>query len=168
MKAIFPSSGFANGSIWILTILLLIYSIPSLATEAIDMPVFLSQSSVSVTTNSNNQGVQTTAVSIDRADLSQPHILRVQGSINNSPIQMKQVDVKINGQLVKSIANNSLELNLAPLMQTGTYEIEISATSPRSEDTILVSLNSPNTNVTQQSSGSGSIKQKLIIKLIEN
>lgn len=164
MKAILPGKGFANGSISICAILLLSYSVPSMATE-MNNNVIISQTSVSVSTETGGQGVQSSSVSIDRADLSQPHILRVQGSANNSPVQMKKIDVKVNGKLVKSIANSSLELNLAPMMKTGSYEVEISATAPSSDDTISVNFNGKNTNVTQQSSGSGTVNQKLVINV---
>lgn len=164
MKAILPGRGFANGGISIGAILLLSYSVPSIATE-VDDDVDLGQSSVSVTTNSDGAGSQATTVSLDRSDLSQPHILRIQGLANNSPIKMRQVAVKINGKLIRSIANNSLELNLAPMMRVGSYEVEISATSPRPDDTISVNFNGKNTNVTQQVSGYGSVKQKLVINV---
>jgi hypothetical protein len=164
MKAMLQGRCFANGSISICVILLLSYSVPSIATE-VNGNVSLAQSSVTVNTNSDGEGVQSTTVSIDRADLSQPHILRVQGLANNSPIEMRQVTVKINGRSIRSISNNSLELNLAPMMKAGSYEIEISATSPRPEDTILVNFKGKNTNVTQQFSGSGTIKQKLVINV---
>jgi Glucosamine-6-phosphate isomerases/6-phosphogluconolactonase len=164
MKAMLQGRCFANGSISICVILLLSYSVPSIATE-VNGNVSLAQSSVTVNTNSDGEGVQSTTVSIDRADLNQPHILRVQGLANNSPIEMRQVTVKINGRSIRSISNNSLELNLAPMMKAGSYEIEISATSPRPEDTILVNFKGKNTNVTQQFSGSGTIKQKLVINV---
>ncbi len=125
--------------------------------------VVVSQSSVIVTTDADGGQVQSTTVSLNRADLSQPHILRVQGSTNNAPVRMERVEVKMNGKVIKTIANNSLELNLAPMMKAGRYEVEISATSPRIDDTILVNFTGKNTNVTQQSSGSGRIDQKLVI-----
>ncbi len=150
-------------SIVISTLLLLSHSV---TTAAIDLDNVISQSSVSVTTSSDGGQVQSTTVSLDRADLSQPHILRVQGSAGNAPIKMARVDVKIDGKLVKSIANNSLELNLAPLMQTGRYQVEISGTSPQLDDTISVNFSGKNTNVSQQFSGTGSITQILTIDVL--
>ena len=124
--------------------------------------VLVSQSSV-ITTDADGGQVQSTTVSLDRADLSQPHILRVQGSTNNAPVRMERVEVKMNGKVIKTISNNSLELNLAPMMKAGRYEIEISGTSPRIEDTISINFTGKNTNFTQQSSGAGTINQKLVI-----
>jgi hypothetical protein len=128
--------------------------------------VALDQSSVSITTNADGGQIQSTTVSIDRADLTQPHILRVQGSNNNNdPIRLDRVRVKINGKVVKTIANNSLELNLAPMMQSGRYEVEIFGASPQLEDTISVNFTGKNTNVTQQFAGSGKIEQVLVINV---
>jgi hypothetical protein len=124
-----------------------------------------SQSSVNVTTDSDNGQAQSTTISLDRADLRQPHILRVQGFANNSPVKMARVAVRINGKLIKTIANNSLELNLAPMITVGRYEVEISGTSSRSDGTISVKFTGKNTNVTQQVSGYGTIKQILFINI---
>jgi hypothetical protein len=67
--------------------------------------------------------------------------------------------------VVKKIANNSLELNLAPMMKVGRYEIQISGVSPRLDDTISINFTGKNTNVTQQFSGSGAIEKTLIINV---
>ncbi len=127
--------------------------------------VAINQSSVNITTNADGGQIQSTTVSIDLADLSQPHILRVQGSNNNAPVRMQRVQVKINGRVVKTIANNSLELNLAPMMQSGRYEVEIFGASPQLEDTISVNFAGKNTNVTQQFTGTGKIEQILVINV---
>jgi hypothetical protein len=127
--------------------------------------IAVNQSTVNITTDADGGQIQSTTVSIDRADLSQPHILRVQGSANDAPIRLERIEVKINGKVVKKIANNSLELNLAPMMKVGRYEIQISGVSPRLDDTISVNFTGKNTNVTQQFSGSGVIEQTLVINV---
>ncbi|WP_373538632.1 hypothetical protein [Chamaesiphon sp.] len=149
-------------SIAVTAALLLSHSSVTMAT-AIDNPIVISQSSVIVNTDDDGGQIQSTSISLDRADLTQPHLLRVRGSTNNTPIPMQRVEVKINGKVVKTIANKSLELNLAPMMKAGRYEVEISGTSPRLDDTISVNFTGKNTNVTQQFSGTGSIDQKLVI-----
>ena len=150
-------------SIVVTAALLISHSLVTMATAVADEPIFLSQSSVIVTTDADGGQVQSTSISLDRSDLSQPHLLRVRGSTNNTPVRMDRVEVKINGKVVKTIANNSLELNLAPMMKAGRYEVEISGTSSRIDDTISINFTGKNTNITQQFSGTGSIEQKLII-----
>ncbi|WP_373547854.1 hypothetical protein [Chamaesiphon sp.] len=149
-------------SIVVSAVLCLSNSVVTMANVSGDA-VVVSQSSVIVTTDADGGQVQSTTVSLDRADLSQPHILRVQGYTNNAPVRMERVEVKMNGKVIKTISNNSLELNLAPMMKAGRYEVEISGIAPRTDDTILVSFTGKNTNVTQQFSGSGRIDQKLVI-----
>jgi hypothetical protein len=123
-----------------------------------------SQSSVNITTNAEGGQVQSTTVSVDRADLTQPHVLRVQGA-NDTLIRLRRVEVKINAKLVRSIVNNSLELNLAPLLKVGRNEIDISGTAPQPEDTISVNFTGMNTKVSQQFSGNSTVKQTLVINV---
>ncbi|WP_310429236.1 hypothetical protein [Chamaesiphon sp. VAR_48_metabat_135_sub] len=138
--------------------IVLSHAVVTMATEVNCNAVAVDGSSVNITTDSDSEQVQSTTISLDRADLRQPHLLRVRGSGN-----MERVDVKINGRLVKSIVNGSIELDLAPMMKVGSYQVEISGTSPRLEDTISLTFTGTNTNISQQSSGSGIIKQILVI-----
>jgi hypothetical protein len=124
-----------------------------------------SQSSVNITTNAEGGQVQSTTVSVDRADLTQPHVLRVQGSANDTLVRLRRVEVKANAKLVRSIVNNSLELNLAPLLKVGRNEIDISGTAPQPENTISVNFTGPNTKVSQQFSGNSTVKQTLVINV---
>jgi hypothetical protein len=142
----------------IVSAIVLIHAMVTMAIEMNGDRVAASQNSVNITTDPDDGQVQSTTISLDRADLSQPHILRVQGSGN-----MQRVDVKINGRLVKSIANGSIELDLAPMMKVGSYQVEISGTSRRAEDTISLTFTGINTNINQQSSGFGIVKQLLVI-----
>jgi hypothetical protein len=144
----------------------LLSSIPAMTLAAdVDDDLLVSQTSVKMGTDTDGDQVQYTTVGLYRADLSQPHILRVQGLMNNTAIPMERVDVKLNGRVVKSIANSSLELNLAPMMTAGRYEVEVSGTTPQTDATISLNFSGANTKVNQQSSGSGKIKQKLVINV---
>ena len=147
-------------------VLMMSNSVVTFATETNSSDVTISQSTVIVSTDADGGRVQSTTVSIERADLTQPHLLQVRGSTKNAPIRLQRVEVKVNGKVVKSIANNSLELNLAPLMKAGRNEIEISGNSSQNEDTISVNFNGKNTNVSQQFSGTGNVKQTLVVNII--
>jgi hypothetical protein len=137
----------------------------AIAAEIESSAVTISQTTVIVSTDADGGQVQSTSVSIDRADLAQPYILRVQGLANDAPIRLQRVEVKVNGKVVRSIANSSLVLNLAPMLKSGRNEVEISGSSPRTEDTIVVSFSGKNTNVTQQFAGTGILKQILAIDI---
>jgi len=154
------------GAIGASAILLLIHPVLAIAGGVDFDRSSSSQSSVSVTTENNGAQTQSSTVSLDRADLRQPHILRVLGEMNNSPVKMKRVEVRINGKVVKTIANGSLALDLAPMMmRTGRYEVDVLAISPQSANTISLNLIGANTQIKQQSSGTGNINRKLIINV---
>jgi photosystem II stability/assembly factor-like uncharacterized protein len=147
------------------TVLLLSNSVSISAVDANSHSVAVNQSTVTVSTDASGGQVQSTVVSVERADLTQPHLLSIQGSTNGAPSRLQRIELKVNSKLVRSIVNNSLELNLAPLMKVGRNEIKISGTSLHSEDTILVNFTGKNTKVTQQFSGTGTIEQTLIINV---
>ena len=152
-------------SVVVSAVLLLSTSVGTFAADVNTSTVTISQSTVTVSTSPDGGQVQSTTISIDRADLAQPHILRVQGLANDAPIRLQRVEVKVNGKIVRSIANNSLQLNLAPMMKPGHNEVEISGSSPRPDDTISMDFSGKNTNVTQQFSGTGILKQTLVINI---
>ena len=121
------------------------------------------QPTVKINTDPDGAQVQFTRVSIDRVDLNQPHILRVRGSINQTAIPMARVEVKLNGKVIKSIRDSSLDVDLAPMMTTGHYEVVVSGTTTQTDATISLNFSGKNTQVNQQSSGSGEIEQRLVI-----
>ncbi len=124
----------------------------------------IAQNSVETSTETSN-GEGSTSVSFNRADLRKPHVLRVYGMLDNTLVPMDRVEVKLNGKVVKTIANGSLELDLAPLMTAGRYEVDVSGTSPKSDATISLNFTGTHVNVSQQSSGTGKIDRKLIIEV---
>jgi hypothetical protein len=147
-----------------IAILSLIHPVQILAKQGNEANWLVSQN-VNIRTDANNEQVQYSSVSLYRTDLREPHILRVRGELNNSPIPMEQVVVKLNGKVVKSIAGSDLELNLAPMMIPGRNEVEVSGTTVQSGSTISLNFKGPRTQVNQQSSGSGRIKQMLTINV---
>jgi hypothetical protein len=154
------------GSIVASAILLLGYPVLTIAADVNFDKSTSSHSSVSTTTESGGTQTQSSTVSLDRSDLRQPHILRVLGEMNNSPVKMKRVEVRINGKVVKTIANGSLEFDLAPMMmRAGRYEVDVFAISPQSANTISLNLIGAHTQIKQQSSGVGNINRKLIINV---
>jgi hypothetical protein len=148
-----------------LAILSLIHPVQILANSDNEANWLVSQN-VNIRTDANNEQVQYSSVSLYRTDLREPHILRVRGELNNSPIPMEQVVLKLNGKVVKSIAGSDLELNLAPMMIPGRNQVEVSGTTVQSGTTISLNFKGPRTQVNQQSSGSGRIKQILAINVL--
>lgn len=150
--------------IFSLTVAVAVLSLINPAADANEANWLVSQS-VNIRTDANNEQVQYSSVSLDRRDLREPHILRVRGELNNSPMPMEQVVVKLNGKVVRSIANSNLELNLAPMIIPGRNQVEISGTTAQSDTTISLNFKGSRTQVNQRSSGSGRIKQVLVINV---
>ena len=125
----------------------------------------IAESTVNIQTESGGSQIQFTRVGIELADLKRPHILRVGALMNQTVVPMTRVEVKLNGKVIKTIQNSSLELDLAPMMTTGRYEVAVSGTTAQTDATISLNFSGINTQVNQQSSGSGEIEQRMIINV---
>ena len=125
----------------------------------------IAESTVNIQTESGGSQIQFTRVGIELADLKRPHILRVGALMNQTVVPMTRVEVKLNGKVIKTIQNSSLELDLAPMMKTGRYEVAVSGTTAPTDATISLNFSGINTQVNQQSSGSGEIEQRMIINV---
>jgi hypothetical protein len=130
-----------------------------------DEPTIVSQNSVETSTESDGNGNGVSKVGFDRADLSTPHILRVYGMLNNKLVPLERVEVKMNGKVVRSIANGSLEMDLAPMMKAGRYQVNVSGKSEKLDTAISLYFVGKNVNVNQQSAGTGKIDRQLIINI---
>ena len=116
--------------------------------------------SSSTTFTSNSSGYQRGRVSLSAANLSQPHILKIETSAT-------QLSGKIivNGKLVKNLNDKTTEINLSPYLSVGEHKVEISANYAPATSSIKVEMNAPNSNVTQQTSGNGILNYQLNVSV---
>ncbi len=116
--------------------------------------------SSSTTFTSNSSGYQRGRVSLSAANLSQPHILKIETSAT-------QLNGKIivNGKVVKNLNDKTTEIDLSPYLSGGEHKVEISANYAPATSSIKVELNAPNSNVTQQTSGNGILNYQLSISV---
>jgi hypothetical protein len=145
--------------------LLVMLSACSSFAEFDDEPITTAQNSVETTTQSDGDGNGVSKISFNRADLSKPHILRVYGMLDNKLVPLERVEVKMNGKVVKSIANGSLEIDLAPLLKASSYVVNISAKAEQMDTAISLYFVGKNVNVNQQSAGTGKIDRQLILNI---
>jgi hypothetical protein len=103
--------------------------------------------------SSGSFGYQQSSISVNAANLRQPHIL----SINTSGTQLAG-EITINGKVVKTLNNSKEEINLSPFLSEGEHKVEISARYAPSSSSISVKFDGPGTNVSQQTSGDGVLK----------
>jgi hypothetical protein len=152
---------------WCLTMISLwvMLSACSSIVGADEEPITIAQNSIETTTESDNDGNGVSKISFNRTDLRTPHLLRVYGMLDNNLVPLESVEVKINGKVVKTIANGSLEIDLAPLLKAGRYAVNISGKSEQADTAISLYFVGKNVKMNQQSSGTGKIDRQLIINV---
>jgi hypothetical protein len=113
-----------------------------------------SNSFTSITSNSS--GYQRGKVSLSAANLSQPHILKIESSATQLNGR-----VIVNGKLVKNLSGKTTEIDLSRYLSVGEHFVEISANYAPKTSPIKVELNAPNNNLSQQTSGNGILNYQL-------
>ena len=119
------------------------------------------QRSKSVSTNEQGQSFQsqTTLISVDLSNMSQPYILRI------SAPQGTQLTGKVifNGRVIRELKGNQSEINISPNLSRGRQTIKISGTYQPAQSSVKVEISGPNTQISQETSGYGILDQTLII-----
>ncbi|MGK7915026.1 MAG: hypothetical protein AB4038_05685 [Prochloraceae cyanobacterium] len=105
-----------------------------------------------------NEQFQETTINVNAANLRQPHILTVSSSTSSLNGQ-----IKLNGRVLKNIRNRGMSMNLSPHLRSGENIIEISGNYSPANSSVQLKFIGPNTQVNQQTGGSGEINQVLII-----
>ena len=117
-----------------------------------------SNSNSFTTFTSNSSGYQRGNVSLNSANLSQPHILKIESSATQLNGR-----IIVNGKLVKNLSNKTTKIDLSPYLSVGEHFVEISANYAPKTSPIKVELNAPNNNLSQQTSGNGTLNYQLSI-----
>lgn len=112
--------------------------------------------------NEVKQQTQETSINIDASDLRYPHFLRV--NVSQSVTQL-QGQIKLDGKLIKTLSDRSTQINLSPYLSQGTNVLKISGQYFPPDAAIAVEFTGPHTQISQQTSGSGSLNQTLIIEV---
>ncbi len=112
------------------------------------------------TFTSNSSGYQRGKVSLSAANLSQPHILKIETSAT-------QLNGKIivNGKVVKNLSYQNTEIDLSRYLSVGEHKVEISANYAPAISPIKVEFDAPNSNLTQQTSGNGILNYQLEVSV---
>lgn len=121
-----------------------------------------SNSSSFNTFTSNSSGYQRGRVSLSAANLSKPHILKIE--YNATQLNGRVI---VNGKLVKNLSSKTTEIDLSRYLSVGEHKVEISANYSPTNSPIKIEFNAPNSNVTQQTSGNGILNYQLSIYVRE-
>lgn len=105
-----------------------------------------------------NTSIQQTTINLNKSDLVQPHWLTI-----NSTNSLTQLTIKINGKVVQKIPKNNARINLAPFLKKGKNIVSISSSYTSIDTSIKVEFSGINTQIGQETSGSGSLEQILAI-----
>lgn len=108
-----------------------------------------------------NRQIQETTISLETEALRHPHFL----SISTSSTKTKLTgQIKLDGKSIWTF-NNSTKIDLSPYLDRGIHKIDISGRYLPTDDSIRVELIGPDTQISQQTSGSGAIAQTLILEI---
>ncbi|WP_052055588.1 hypothetical protein [Myxosarcina sp. GI1] len=117
--------------------------------------------SSSSSSSSSGTASQQAFVNLDAANINYPYNLNV----NTSAASLNGT-VTVNGKAVAQLNSNRSHLNLSPYLSIGTNVIEISAQYSPNSSEIEVRLSGVDTNVVQQSRGSGVLNCTLTILVV--
>jgi hypothetical protein len=119
--------------------------------------------SESMTTFSNQQsndssGYQQSIINLNAANLNQPHIL----SVSTSGTELHG-EISVDGKVLKQLSKNTFQMNLSPYLSLGQHTVEISARYAPASSSASMELNGPGINVTQQTSGNGTLNYSITV-----
>ena len=117
------------------------------------------QSSSQSSTQSSQQ--QTTGISLNATALRSPHILSV-AIAENSRLSGK---VMVDGVEVKKLQASQTSFNLVPYLTKGDNKVEIVGEYRPVSSNVAIKLSGPGTQISQQVSGNGKLRQTLIITI---
>lgn len=122
----------------------------------LSMPVFM-PNLVFANSHYLKDSKQETTINLNEDDLKENLLLKINTANNFSG------NIKLNGKNIKKLEGNSTEISLLKLLKKGKNIIEISAVDKSIESTLRVELIGTNTQISQESGGSGDIQHILVI-----
>ena len=108
--------------------------------------------------SSSSYGSQESTLSLNKADLNEPHML----SIKTSGKRLIG-KIVVNDELVKQLRGDEVEFDLSPYLSVGENTVEINARYAPASSSVDIEMNGPETNVSQQNSGNGTISSNINI-----
>lgn len=118
------------------------------------------QSSVQInrsTSTSSSTQNQTTVVSLDRTDLRSPHVLKISAPVGTN----LSGKIAVNGRVINQFSQG-VSINLSPYLSKGDLTVEITGRYTPVQSSVRVNFSGSETQVNQQSSGTGVLRQTLV------
>jgi hypothetical protein len=108
-----------------------------------------------------SQQTQKTTISLASEQLKNPYYLKVSTAGTDTQLTGQ---IKLNGKPLQTLSNNCA-INFSPYLTSGTHAIEISGSYYPASDSVRIDFVGPDTEVGQQTGGSGDFNQTLIIQV---
>jgi hypothetical protein len=105
------------------------------------------------------ESTQVTSIDLSFNDLNKPLWLTIRVS-NGARIQGQ---IKLDGRVIQSLNSQETKVNLSSYLKRGQQEISVTGSYSPIQSSVMIELNGENNQVSQQSSGNGSLNQVLII-----
>ena len=109
--------------------------------------------------STSSSGYQSSTLTLSKANLSEPHIL----SVKTSGKRLIGKIIINDGELVKQLSGNQVEVDLSPYLSVGENTVEINTRYTPASSTVDIEMNGPQTNVSQQNSGNGVLSSEMKI-----
>ena len=122
----------------------------------LSMPVFM-PNLVFANSHYLKDSKQETTINLTEDDLQEDLLLKINTANNFAG------NIKINGKNIQKIEGNSTEISLLKLLKKGKNIIEINGVDKSIGSTLRVELIGANTQISQESGGSGDIQHILVI-----
>lgn len=105
---------------------------------------------------------QQTTVNLSSSDLDKPNLLSISASPRETQLT---AEISLNGQLIKSFADNHNVLDLSPYLTLGKQIVSISGNYTPSDASVKIELKGQTTHISQETKGSGKLQQQLIFQV---
>ena len=102
---------------------------------------------------------QETTINLTEDDLQEDLLLKINTANNFAG------NIKINGKNIKKIKGNSTKISIFKLLQKGKNILEINGVQKSTGANLQVELIGTNTQISQESGGSGNIQHTLVINV---
>ena len=104
---------------------------------------------------------QSSEINLIERELNQPLWLEITG-LNGSRVQG---EVKLNGQVIKTLQGSSNQVELSNYLRRGNYQVTVEGNYYPSQGSVVINLKGNNIQVMQETSGNGLLEQQLNLEV---
>ena len=111
--------------------------------------------------HSQSSQYQRTTIDLDASELGQLHLL----DISAAPGVRLSGQVIVDGIVIQELSSNRVSISLSPYLRGGRKTVEILGRYQPARASVQVEFSSPNTTITQQTSGTGLLRHVFVFNM---